>query len=925
MKYFFPVIFLLLSLNQVYCQDLNPKIRGGWNNTPFEEFAEELENQTGVHSFYKKEWVQDIYINTGPDSLYLKTLLGSHIYAHGLSYSLIPPDRLYILSGKRLYTALPDFLISEKEDWRKKRDKDLSASEEKYLQGRKADMTETIIIGRKRADLPSRPVTVTGNIVSKETGEPVPGASMIIQETGKGSITNANGNVSMAITPGKYTVLFSFIGMKNKKAALEIYDAGTFNIEMTPEVIALTEVQIVGNEFRKVRGTQMGVEKINVSAIKQIPVLMGEKDIIKVSQLLPGIVSVSEASSGLNVRGGNADQNVFYIEDIPLFNTAHCFGFFSAFNSDIVQDFSIYKGNIPARYGGRLSSVFDVSSRKGNLKKYTAHAGVSPVSTHLTLEGPFQKDKGSVLLSGRASYSDWLLNRVDDPLIRNSSVSFYDFAASGFYKLGENDNLNLFIYNSRDRIGLYELNNYDYENRGASLKWAHQFSPSLRSELSAIHSSYGFNTESISLPALAYQHDYTIAHNEIKLNFNLLKGLNNDINFGGSVIYYPLDRGEILPFGEDSYRKPVNLGKEQGVLSGLYISDRITVTQWLTLYAGLRFNRYTYLGPQKVNTYAEGTEKREENLNGVLSFDEREPVISYNGPAYRTGLNIKLAPNSALKFSFSKMNQFLYMASNTVTLAPDDQWKLADYHLKPQSSYQYSAGFYKYIPEYDVNASVEFYRKENNNILEYKDGADFVNTPSVEMSVLQGYQSTEGVEFMLEKKSGRFDGWLSYTYSRSIVTVDGENSWEKINNGNPYPSNYDKPHVLNFVGTYRINRIFVFSSTMVYSTGRPYTAPESLYFIEDQPYVSFSSRNGARIPHYFRTDLSLTVEGNLKKDKPFHSTWIFNIYNLTGRNNPQSIYFRSEEEEIKAYQLSIIGVPVFTVTWSVKLGNYASK
>jgi outer membrane receptor protein involved in Fe transport len=400
--------------------------------------------------------------------------------------------------------------------------------------------------------------------------------------------------------------------------------------------------------------------------------------------------------------------------------------------------------------------------------------------------------------------------------------------------------------------------------------------------------------------------------------------LNHEFNFGGNLIYYPLDRGQVEPLGE-SFRKPVNLGKERGLQSGLYLSDKITITDWLTLYAGFRFNTFTNLGPADVNHYFEGTEKKEENIAEVMTYDDWEPVVTYTGPAVRSGLNLKLAANTSMKLSFSQMNQYLFMASNTISVAPDDQWKLADYHLKPQSSYQYSAGVYQYFPETDVNASLEFYKKENRNILEYKDGADFVNIPEAEISILQGDQSTHGVEFMLEKKSGRFDGWLSYTWSRSMITVDGDKPWEKINGGKPYPSNYDKPHVLNLVGTYRINRIFVFSSSIVYSTGRPITLPESLYYIDDQPFISFSGRNAERVPDYFRSDLSLTIEGNLRRDKLFHSTWIFNIYNLTGRNNVQSIFFRSEEGKIQGYELSIIGVPVFTITWSVKLGNYASK
>ena len=900
-------------------------VPGRYDNAPFKEFADKLYEQTGIRSFYREDWINGVKITAIEDSIKLRTLLTRNINQYGITFSLVPPNRLYLLYNKNLVSELPVFVTSERDARRKDAGAELTESEQKYLQGRRPDMLATITIGNKRPDFPTRPVTIIGRITDSKTGEPVTGATMVIESTGKGAVTDINGNVSMAIKPGKYTVTFSFVGMQNKRALLEVYSTGAFNLEMDPEAIALTEVQIVANEHRKVKGTEMGLERININAIKQIPVLLGEKDIIKVSQLLPGIVSVSEASSGLNVRGGNADQNVFYIEDIPLFNTSHAFGFFSAFNSDIVRDFSIYKGNIPARYGGRLSSVFDVVTRRGNMKKYTAHAGISPLSTHLTLEGPVKRDRGSVLISGRTSYSDWLLSRVTDPVIRNSNASFYDFAGSFHYRLGEKDDVNLFIYRSDDRIGLHELNNYDYQNNGISFKWTHQYSPSLRSELAAIYSSYSFNTESINLPSLAYQHDYAIGHNEIKMNFNLLAGLNHELNFGGSLIYYPLDRGDVLPYGESSIRKTVPLGKEKGIQGGLYVSDKLTLTRWLTLYAGMRLNTFTYLGPKDVNTYFEETEKVEENISGVLSYGPWEPVTSYMDPSIRTGVNLNIARNSSLKLSFSQMNQYLFMASNTVTLAPDDQWKLADYHLKPQNSYQYSAGLYQYWPANDVNASIEFYRKENNNILEYKDGSDFVNIPDAEMSILQGKQSNQGMELMLEKKSGRFDGWLSYTYSSSIVTVDGKNPWDKINNGNPYPSNYDKPHVLNLVGTFRINRIYTFSSSMVYSTGRPVTLPESLYFIGDKPFISFSERNNERVPDYFRTDISLTVEGNLKRDKPFHSTWIFSVYNITGRNNTQSIFFRSEEGEIKGYKLSIIGVPIFTATWSVKLGNYAAK
>lgn len=900
-------------------------ISGNFENISFGDLSRKIYEEYQIHTYYKPDWVKDIKISAEADSISLLKILDTYLTPNNLHYTLLPSGNLYILKTRELLSALPDFKLSEKSGNEATPLAVNAQQEKKYLVGRQANVKEHFVIGNRRSSFDNNVVTVQGRITNEVTGEPIPGVTMYVPATGKGTVSNANGIITMPLLPGRISVKFSFIGMKAKEVLLEVYESGTFSLGMVPEMITLSELRIVANDRRKIQGTDMGLEKINYQSIKQLPVLLGEKDIIKVSQLLPGIVSASELSTGVNVRGGNADQNVFYLEDIPLFNTSHSFGFFSAFNSDIVRDFSVYKGNIPAEYGGRLSSVFDVSTRKGSLKKFGASAGISPITAKVVVEAPFQKDKGSFLLSARASYSDWLLKQVNDPLIRNSSASFGDYSASFFYRLGEKDDVNLFLYGSTDDIELYQLNNYAYNNTGGSFKWAHQFAPNFRSELYAIHSAYNFSSENIAIPAISYAHDYEISHNELKLQFSLLKGLNHKIKFGGNLIYYPINRGKILPLGENSFRKPVNLGKEQGLQSGIFLSDEFKITNRITIYGGIRFNTFTYLGPKKINHYIPGIAKTEQTISDVESYTRGEAIVTYYDPAVRTGLNLQVWPNTAFKLSFSQMNQYIFMASNTVTLAPDDQWKMADPHIKPQHSNQFSAGIYHSFSGSNVEVSVEAYRKMNRNILEYKDGADFVNIPNAEISILQGNQHSSGIEFMLEKKTGRLDGWISYTYSRSIVNVDGEHPWEKINNGNPYPANYDKPHVLNIVNTYRLSRILILSSSIVYGSGRPVTLPESIYFIDDQPYISFTERNSARIPDYFRADISLTIEGNLKRNKFLHSSWNLNVYNVTGRNNVQSIFFRSENATINGYTLSIIGVPVFTVSWNVKLGNYATE
>jgi hypothetical protein len=893
----------------------------------FDRFVEQVESQTGLMIYYNEDWFEGKTFSYEADSVWVDDAIFQVLKGTGLYFNRIGPDRYVILPEKRLSMNLPvNSEASGKLGETEEGEAYLGVKDDLYLTGTRPDkMVRTIVVGERGSSLARGVARVKGKLINISNGEPVMGATMVDLGSGKGAVSDQNGNVTMALKPGSHAMRFSFIGMESVNVTMEVYSDGDFRVEMQPAVIALDEVQIMGEQYREINTTDIGVERFSMSSLKQLPVFMGERDVIKISKLLPGITSAGEASVGVNVRGGNVDQNIFYINRIPIYNTSHLFGFFSAFNSDMIRDFSIYKGNVPVNYGGRLSSVFNILTRVGNNKSFTAHAGISPVSANATIEGPIRKEHSSYLVSGRSSYSDWILNRMEDPLIRDSDAFFYDFSGSLNFHPSEKNTFNILYYQSYDKFRYSTLSDYEYSNRGVSASWEKHISPALTSKVTGASSIYRFANTDQSEISRAYRHEYMLNHNELLSEFEWVPSLNHKIDFGASLIYYRLDRGQVEPYGAASIRSSVDLGNEQAFEGGIFASDNFEINDWLTLYAGVRYSLYSMLGPQTVMLYEEGKPKSENTIIDSLEFSNFEPVNFHSGPEFRTAVNMKSGPNTSFKFSFNQMRQYLFMLSNTVTISPTDQWKLSDYHIDPQTSYQVTGGVYHIFPKLGLSASMELYYKYSTDIVEYKDGADFITSPLTETVVLQGLQNAYGAEFMLQKTTGRLDGWISYTYSRSEMLVKGEHDYESINNGNPYPSNFDRPHVLNVVANYSINRRFSVSSNVVYMSGRPVTYPTSLYYINNVAYIDYYARNQFRIPDYFRIDLSVNVEGNLKADKFMHSTWSFNVYNLLGRNNPQSIYFVPEEYFIKGYSFSVIGVPVFTISWNVKLGNYESN
>jgi hypothetical protein len=917
-------LIILLRFTPLWGNGPDQVISCHFHASSFAEFSNVIFLKSGVKIYYQENWVSPVKVTMDEDSITVLTAVELAIRNTDLQVSVWNND-LVLLPGERLIDTIPSYIKPQiKTDSSTQQENTLTESEERYITGRRGDVIRTIQVGEPGGHKTNGKCSITGRVLDIDTGEPVSYITMFISELNTGIMADAKGFLSISLRPGKYNTVFEFLGYEKRKYLLEVYSDGEFTIQINKAVIQMKEFIVHGDRQMSVKSKDPGMDKILMKTIKEVPMMMGERNILSVSALLPGIVNTGEGSAGLNVRGGGSDQNAFYLNKIPVYNTSHLFGFFPAFNSDMIKDFSIYKGYIPSQFGGRLSSVFDITTRQGNMKHFTAHGGVSPITGNLVVEGPIKKDTCSVLLSARSSYSDWMLKQLHDPTIRQSSAHFSDFSGGINYDI-QKVQASLFVYHSFDHFRLADLNDYNYSNNGAALSFTHRRSGFLRGEYTLIASEYKFNTTDKQEVSAAYEHAYKMRQYEARADYRNITSDKNTLDYGADISFYDLDRGDVIPYGIESLHSRVSVGRERGIESGLYISDAYDVNDRLNVRAGFRFGLFNPLGPKTVYTYGDDSPRDIRYIRDSLEFGQNEVIRWYTQPDLRLAFQYETDDNGSVKLSFNQMHQNLFQLNNTITIAPNTQWKLADYHLKPSSGIQMSLGIFRVLPHKGLEASAEVYYKHINHYPEFKDGADFLGSPLVETAVLQGTQKAYGIEFFLKRTNRRLEGWLSYTYSHSMVRVDDQYVWNQINNGKLFPANFDIPHSLSVVGSYHFTRRLTLSSIISYQTGKPVTYPVSVYYVNGVPTLDYSSRNAYRIPNYFRTDISLTLEGNLKKNKAMHSTFSLNLYNLSARENPYSVYFKIENGGIRSYRYAVIGVPVFSASWIFKLGNYASE
>jgi len=892
------------------------------NNSSWMQFKYATEKRFHVNYYIYPDLAKDLVIQVDSDSLLLKDVLIKNFQK--IDYKVIIDDygSVFITKGSMVKTSLPvgffrgkpsvKSIVEQADQTRDEEGKHVTSS---------VYVAKTVIIGSQKINPNRNKSKLSGYVSGSLDGTPIIGGTIYIDELETGTSTDENGYYELLLVPGKYTLVFKSIESIQRIAKIDIRSSGTLDIGLDKNLYMLQEVEISAAQADNVRGTQMGVEKISSKTIEEIPVVLGEKDVIKVAMLLPGVTSVGEGVSGFNVRGSPSDQNLFYIENIPVYNTSHLFGFFSAFNSDVVDNFMLYKGSIPARFGGRLSSIFDISTKMGNMEKFSARGGISPITARLMVEGPIVKNKISYIAGIRSTYSDWVLKFVKDPEIRNSKAYFGDLVLGFDAKINERNKLKLFGYYSEDRIKLSNSTKYQFKNKGASINWLHAFREKNDLNLSFVYSDYFFEEENSEILIAAYKRYYQLKHSQLNLNVGLRPFEKHTINVGGNGILYMLDRGSYLPLNNESSISPIFFGDEKGVEAALNISDEWKISPLLTVLGGVRFNLYSYLGANTVYKYLSNSPMSASTINDTLHFGNNKAIKTYTGLDYRLSVNYLLSTNVSIKAAYNRLHQYIFMLTNTIALSPTDTWKLADYNIKPMVGDQFSLGLYANFGK-NFEGSVEGYYKRVNNLVEYKDGADLLTSKVVEWDVLQGNLDAYGIEFMIKKPFGKFNGWFNYSYSNSSVLVNNKVTGENINFGKRYPSNFDHPHTVNLVANFKASRRLILSGNLIYSTGRPITYPTAIYYLDGQKIFHYSNRNEYRVPDYFRIDLALKIEGNLLSKKLAHGQFILSVYNLTGRKNAYSVYFKSEEGRVAGYKMSIFGTQIFSLTYDFKLGSY---
>jgi len=722
--------------------------------------------------------------------------------------------------------------------------------------------------------------TINGTIRDKKSGETLIGASIILLEPPHSSaLSNAYGFYSINAPAGDYRMVVSFTGYTNDTLVVSLNKDVVLPVGLIPEGAQLQEVVITASKNNNVTKPLMGVQKISVNEIKDLPVIFGEKDILKTIQLLPGVQSGGDGNSGFYVRGGGTDQNLILLDEATVYNPSHLLGFFSTFNSDAIKDVTLYKGAMPAEYGGRLSSVLDVKMNDGNSKDYHASGGIGLISSRLNVEGPIEKDNGSFIVSGRRTYADLFLKLSKDTNTKNSRLYFYDINAKANYKLGEKDHIYLSGYFGKDVLG--QSNNFgiDYGNTTATFRWNHIFNSRLFSNTSLIYSKYNYsitiNSGNNDIGINSYIRDF-----HFKEDLQYFINSNNKVNFGIDVIDHTTSPGVITASQSSSFN-PISIQNRHALESAAYISHDLALSDKLNINYGLRANSFAVMGPGDFYTY-----DKNGNAIDTVTYSSGKVVKNYFNLEPRFSASYKLTSSSSIKLSYTRTTQNLHLLSNSTSSNPTDVWIPSSNNVKPEISDQVSAGYYRNFKDNAYEFSSEIYYRDLQNQIDYKNGAQLIANQNVESQLIFGKGRAYGLELFVKKKVGKLTGWVSYTLSKT------ERKFEGVNNFTWYPANQDRTHNLSVVGIYKLNKKWTLSADFVYYTGNAVTWPSGKYEVNGQIAFLYTERNGYRMPAYNRLDIGATLQG--KKTKKFDSNWNFSIYNLYGRENPYSITFEQD-------------------------------
>ncbi|MFV8442586.1 TonB-dependent receptor [Flavobacterium sp. LB2P44] len=758
--------------------------------------------------------------------------------------------------------------------------------------------------------------TLSGIIIDANSNETLIGVNVIIPQLKTGVTTNEYGFYSITLPKGNYTVQITSLGYQNISESIILNQNIKNNFKLSSNETVLKEVIINDNKTRiDIRKPEMSVNKLSISAIKKMPVVLGEVDILKSILLLPGVTNAGEGASGFNVRGGGADQNLILLDEATIFNSSHVFGFFSVFNPDAIKDLKLYKGGIPARFGGRASSVLDIYQKDGNSKEFHVNGGIGLISSRILAEGPLIKDKGSFLIGGRSSYAHLFLKL--SPEQKNNSAYFYDLNTKLSYKLDSNNSLYLSGYFGRDVFSLNKSFTNIYGNATVNLRWNHLFSEKLFSNLSLIYSDFYYG---LDLDFIGFKWDSGIKNYNIKYDFKKYISDKFKLNYGVNGIYYEFNPGTIKPSDADSGINFDQLDKKYALESALYINADHEISKKIALSYGLRYSMFYRLGQSTVNIYQDNNPVtfnsdlqiyEKATPIGTQFYDRNQVMKSYNYLEPRFSLAYQINDDQSIKASYNRMVQYLQLISNTSSPTPLDVWTPSDSFIKPQIADQVALGYFKNFKEGVYSLEVETYYKEVQNRLDYIDGADLIANKAIEQIILNGQLRSYGLEIMFRKNEGRFNGWISYTLSKSEQKTPGRTPIETgINNSQWYNSVYDKLHNIAITTSYNLNEKWSFGANFALQTGQPVTYPVGQYEYLGINVPSYGLRNENRLPAYHHLDIAATLTPKSNKDRQWKGEWVFSIYNLYNRKNAASINFRQNIEtgSNEAVKTSIFGV-----------------
>ena len=765
--------------------------------------------------------------------------------------------------------------------------------------------------------------TLSGTIADLKTKETLIGVNVFILETKTGITTNEYGYYSITLPKGEYTISISYVGYQAVEEKVSLNTNIKKNILISESSQLLKEVVIVDNKKRvDIRKPEMSVNKLTIQEIKEMPVIFGEVDIIKSILTLPGVTNAGEGQSGFNVRGGSADQNLVLLDEATIYNSSHLFGLFSVFNPDAIKDLKLYKGGIPARYGGRLSSVLDIYQKEGNKNDFHINGGVGLISSRILAEGPIVKGKSSFVLAGRGTYAHLFLKLIDNPNL----AYFYDLNTKLSYSLNEKNDIYLSGYFGRDVFQLNDSFVNTYGNTVLNFRWNHLFSDKLFSNLSLIYSDYYYG---LKLDLIGFNWNSGIKNYNIKYDFKHYLSDKLKLTYGLNSNYYDFNPGKIEPTRPDSGINEDQLDKKYALENAIYIDAEHQISEKIAITYGLRLSSFLRLGNQTLNTYAnnqpvifnpnfqiyESTEP-----TGTISYGKNQTIAQFENLEPRFAISYAFNEHQSIKASYNRMSQYLHLISNTQSPTPLDVWAPSDNFLKPQLLDQVALGYFNNLKDDEYSLELETFFKKIKNRVDYIDGSNLIANKAIERVILNGKARAYGLEVLFRKNTGRFKGWLSYTLSRTEQKVEGRTAIETgINNGDWYKTGFDKLHNLAIVTNYKWTEKWRFSANLIFQTGQPVTFPDGQYKYEGITVPNFSSRNENNLPSYHRLDVSATLTPHKNKKRKWKAEWVFGIYNLYNRQNAASITFRQNEETAsnEAIRLSIFGL-VPSATYNIK-------